>query len=375
MSDAGLRAQERANALFQVGRYAEAAEVLSEAVAGQPEHVGLLVLLARCRRMLGQLAEAMRLVDRALGLTRAPQHPLAEKARILLDAGHPGYAAAAAQQALELVPRSWECHALLAQALLGMGNPNRVLAARRHADIALELGPDNPDLHVLDARVHARMGRLRAARDACGRALAVDPAFEPALRELARFDAGQDRTSAAARGFGDALAANPRAAWNVTAHEVVSLALGWRLFDVTALAALAYWSVFALVDPAPGGARPVTAGLVLVGLAGATGYAWRRQPAPVRRQLRRWARAGAAVPGLLLVLAAVASLVLGALAPRLESPAGGVATLLLIPVGAVLAFRLWRQLRRRAGMAFRRLAYTIWPRPTPRTPAPAPTRH
>ncbi|MFG2053702.1 tetratricopeptide repeat protein [Micromonospora sp. NPDC048930] len=362
MTQAAIAAQERANALLQVGRYAEAARVLREALAGQPEHVGLLVLLARCLRMLGQLAEAMRLVDRAIGLSRAPQHPLAEKARILLDAGHPGFAAAAAQQALELAPRSWECHALLAQALLGMGNPNRVLAARRHADTALDIAPDNPELHVLDARVHARMGRLRAARAACGRALAVDPAFEPALRELARLAAGQDRTSAAARGFGDALAANPRAGWNVSAHEVVSLALGWRLFDGTALAALAYWSAFALVDPAPGGVRPVAAGVVLAVLAGATGYAWRQQPEPVRHQLRRWARAAAAVPLLVLVVAAVASLVLGGLASRLESPAGGAATLLLLPVGAVLAFRAWRQLRRRAAVAVRRLGYALWAR-------------
>jgi tetratricopeptide (TPR) repeat protein len=362
VNQAAVTAQERANALFQVGRYAEAADVLRAALAGQPEHVGLLVLLARCLRMLGQLAEAMRLIDRALGLTESPQYPLAEKARILLDAGHPGYAAAAAQQALAAAPRSWDCHALLAHALLEMGNPNRVLAARRHADTALELAPDNPQLHVLDARVHARMGRLRAARAACGRALAIDPAHEPALRELARFDARQDRTGAAARGFGDAVAANPRAGWNVTAHAVVSLALGWRLFDVTALAALAYWWVFALVDPAPGGVRPVTAGVVLVALAAATGHAWQRQPEPVRRQLRRLARAAAAVPLVVLVLAALASLALRALAPRLESPAGAVATLLLIPVGLVLAFRLWRQLRRRAAVAVRRLGYAVWAR-------------
>ncbi|MCW3815257.1 tetratricopeptide repeat protein [Micromonospora sp. DR5-3] len=369
MTDTGLAVQERAQALSQIGRHAEAAQLLREALAGQPEHVGLLLQLARCHRELGQLAEANRLVDRALGLSKAPQHLYAEKARIFLAADEPGFAAAAAQHALELAPRSWEHHGLLAESLLRMGNPNRVLAARRHADTALELAPDNPQLHVLDARLHARMGRLRAAREACGRALAVDPAYEPALRELARFDAGQDRTSAAARGFGDALAANPRAAWNVTAHEVVSLALGWRLFDVTALAALAYWSVFALVDPAPGGVRPVAAGMVLMGLAGATGYVWRRQPDPVRQQLRRWARAAAAVPGLLLVLAALASLVLGGLAPAADSPAAGVAALLLLPVAAVLAFRLWRQLRRRSSVAIRRLGYAAWARLTARRTA------
>ncbi|MFE9688939.1 tetratricopeptide repeat protein [Micromonospora sp. NPDC005806] len=370
MSDVGVAAQERAQALIQVGRHAEAAQVLREALAGQPEHVGLLVQLARCHRQLGQLAEANRLVDRALGLSTAPQHLYAEKARIFLAADEPRFAAAAAQRALELAPRSWAYHGLMAESLLRMGNPNRVLAARRHADTALDLAPDDPELHVLDARLHARMGRLRAARDACGRALAVDPAHEPALRELARFDAGQDRTSAAARRFGDALAANPRATWNVTAHEVVSLALGWRLFDVTALAALAYWSVFALVDPVPDGVRPVAAGVVLVVLAGATGYAWRRQPDPVRRQLRRWARAAAAVPLMLLVLAALASLVLGGLAPAAGSPATEVAALLLLPVTGVLAFRLWRQLRRRAALALRRLGYAVWARlVASRTPA------
>lgn len=357
-----VEVQQRAQALIQVGRHAEAARLLSEALAEQPEHVGLLLQLARCHRELGQLAEANRLVDRALGLSQAPQHLYAEKARIFLAADEPRFAAAAAQRALELAPRSWEHHGLMAEALLRAGNPNRVLAARRHADTALELAPDNPELHVLDARLHARMGRLRAARAACGRALAVDPAYEPALRELARLDAGQDRASAAARGFGDALAANPRAAGNAIAHEVVSLALGWRLFDVTALAALAYWSVFALVDPAPGGVRPATAAVVLAGLAAAAGYAWRQQPDPVRRQLRRWARTGAALPGLLLLVAALASLVAGGLASRLDSPAGGVSTLLLIPAGAVLAFRLWRQLRRRGGMLVRRAGYAVWAR-------------
>lgn len=362
MRDTAVAVQEQAQALIQVGRPAEAARLLREALAGQPEHVGLLLQLARCHRELGQLAEANRLVDRALGLSQAPQHLYAEKARIFLAAGEPRFAAAAAQRALELAPHSWEHHGLMAESLLRAGNPNRVLAARRHADTALELAPDNPELHVLDARLHARMGRLRAARAACGRALAVDPGYEPALRELARLAAGQDRAGAAARGFGDALAADPHAGWNATAHEAASLALGWRLFDLTALAALAHWAVFALVDPAPGGVRPAAAGVAAAAVAASAGYAWRRQPDPVRRQLRRWARTRSALPGLLFLLAALAALVVGGLAPALDSPAGGVSTLLLIPTAAVLAFRLWRQLRRRGALLVRRAGYAVWAR-------------
>ena len=362
MGDAGLAVQERAQALTRVGRHAEAAELLRDALAAQPEHVGLLLQLARCHRLLGQLAEAMRLVDRALGLTRAPEHPLAEKARILLVAGHPAHAGAAVRRALELAPRSWEHHGLMAEALLALGNPTRVVAARAHADTALELAPDNPELHVLDARLHARMGRLRAAREACGRALGLDPAYEPALRQLATLDAGQDRVARAARGFTDALAAEPGSAWSAEAHRVVALAGYWRLFDVAALAALVHWSLFALAEPTPRGVRLAAAGVVLAALAGLTALAWRRQPAPVRWQLRRRFRSAPALFSLLLTLTAVAALVVSGLAPVADSPVGGGSALLLAPAGVVLAFRAWRQLRRRSAPAVRWVGYRFWTR-------------
>ncbi|WBB65083.1 tetratricopeptide repeat protein [Micromonospora sp. WMMD812] len=376
MSDAGIAAQERAVALMRVRRHAEAAKLLRDLLADQPEHAGVLLQLARCHRILGQLAEAMRLVDRALGFAAAQQHLLVEKARILLAAGHPAHAAAAAQQALERAPRTWEAHGLLAEALLALGNPNRVVAARRHADTALELAPQVPDVHLLDARLHARMGRLRAARAACRQALALDPTYEPALSQLALLDAGQDRAGRAARGFSDALAADPQAGWSSESLAAVSLALCWRLFDVVALAAVAHWVLFAAVGGTGRPVRLVAALLVLVAAAAWALRSWRRQPTAVRWQLRRHLNATSAVVCQLLTLVTAAGLVCGGLAPRTDSPAGAVGALLLLPGAVILAVRLWRQLKRRAAPTIRRLGYAIWTRLAARatTSAPAPPR-
>ncbi|MGW4497607.1 tetratricopeptide repeat protein [Micromonospora sp. NPDC004336] len=371
MSDAGIVAQERAQALSGVGRHAEAAQVLRGALAEQPHHVGLMVALARCHRSVGQLAEAMRLVDQALGVARAQEHLLAEKARILLAAGQAGYAAAAAQRALELAPQSWEAHALFAEALLTMGNPTRVVVARRHADTARQIRRDIPDVHLLDARIHLRMGRLRAAREACRQALALDPAYEPALALLARMEAARDRVGRAARGYTDALTADPQARGSAVAHEAVTAALCWRLFDAAALAGVGHWALFALVDAGRPGRLAVAAALLAV-VAGAILPVWRRQPPAVRLQLRRQLGSASVVLCLALTTAALGGLVLSGLAPGRDTPAGGAAALLLLPAGAVLAFRAWRQLKRRAVPVVRWVGYRIWTRLVARANAPAP---
>ena len=361
MTDTGLAAQQRAVALIEVGRHAEAVEVLRGVLAEQPEHVGVLYHLARCHRMLGQFAEALRVIDRALALAATPQHLLVEKGRILLAAGQPAYAAAAAQAALERAPGVWEAHALLAEALLTLGNPTRVVVARRHADTALELAPQVPGVHLLDARVHARMGRLRAARAACRQALALDPSYEPALHQLALFDAAQDRVGRAARGFTDALAADPHDGSAAVRHAVVAAALWWRLFDVLALAAVAHVVLFAVVDAA----RPVrlaTALLVPAAVAGWSLLTWRRQSSPVRWQLRRQLGARTVVVCLAFTAAALAGLLLNGIAPTTDSVLGALGVLLLAPACLVLALRLWRQLSRRAGPAIRWLGYRIWSR-------------
>ncbi|MEU6076991.1 tetratricopeptide repeat protein [Micromonospora sp. NPDC047074] len=370
MSDAGTNAQERAQALSRVGRHEEAARLLRDALAAQPHHAGLLLHLARCHRSMGQLAEAMRVIDQALGVARVQDHLLAEKARIFLAAGHPGYAAATAQRSLELTPRSWEAHGLLAEALLALGNPTRVVAARRHADIAREIRHDLPDIHLLDARIHLRMGRLRAARDACRQALALDPTYEPALALLARMDASQDRVGRAARGFSDALAADPHDRGAALAYEAVAAAVCWRLFDAVTLAGVCHWALFAAVGAGP----PARLGAAVAALAVVAGWAlwaWRRQLPAVRSQLRRQLRSTSVVLCLLLTTAAFGALVVSGLAPEAESPAGGIAALLLLPTGAVLAFRAWRQLKRRALPAIRWAGYRVWTRLVARASQPA----
>ncbi|MEO3743929.1 tetratricopeptide repeat protein [Plantactinospora sp. B5E13] len=365
MSDTEVTVQQRALALAQVGRYVEAADLLRGLLAERPEHVGVMLQLARCHRELGQLAEAMRLVDRALGVATAQEHLLAEKARILFAAGHPEHAASAAHRALEQNPRSWSAHGLLAEALLALGNPTRVVLARRHADTALELAPQVPEVHLLDARLHARMGRLRAARAACGQALALEPGYEPALRQLALLDAGQDRAGRAARQFTAALTVDPqRADAAAPTYQAIVAALCWRLFDMLALVGLGHLLLFALLGDALGDARRparlAVAVAVPLAVAGWAALTWRRQPAPLRGQLRRQARSSPVLTCLLLSLAVAAGLVLGSLVPVLG-------WLLLVPGYLVFAFRGWRQLQRRAAPAVRWLGYRIWSRLAART--------
>ncbi|RKN25661.1 tetratricopeptide repeat protein [Micromonospora musae] len=367
VTDVGFAAQQRAGALMDLGRHDEAVTVLRGVLAGQPQHAGVLFMLARCHRVLGRYAEAMRLIDQALGFSVTQEHLLVEKARILLAADQPAYAASAAHAALERSPGSWEAHALLAEALLALGNPTRVVVARRHADTALELAPQVPTAHLLDALLHIRMGRLRAARAACGRALALDPSFEPALHQLALLDAGQDRTGRAARGFTATLAADPQDGPAAVRHAVTAAALWWRLFDAVTLAAVAHWALFALLTDVGRPVRLGTALLVLPVLAAAALLNRRRQPAALRWQLRRQLGCRTVVVCLALTVLAAAGLLVNGLATATESPAGAVAGLLLGPAGLVLVVRLVRQLGRRAGPALRWLGYQVWTRLAART--------
>lgn len=377
MTDVGFAAQQRAGTLMDVGRHDEAVQVLRGVLADQPQHAGVLFLLARCHRVLGQYAEAMRLIDEALGFAATQEHLLVEKARILLAADQPAYAATAAHTALERSPRLWEAHALLAEALLTLGDPTRVVVARRHANTVLVLAPQVPTAHLLDARLHTRMGRLRAARAACGRALALDPSCEPALHQLALLDARQDLAGRALRGFTATLAADPQNGWAAVQHAVSAAALWWRLFDAVALAAVAHFVLFALLSDAGRPVRLATALLVLPVVAGSALLTWRRHPAAVRWQLRRQLGARSVAVCLALTLVAMVGLLLNGFAPAAESPAGGVSAVLLVPACLVLAVRLWRQLARRAGPAARWLGYQVWTRLAARTTltvAPDPQR-
>ncbi|MER7473341.1 hypothetical protein, partial [Micromonospora sp. NPDC000018] len=154
------------------------------------------------------------------------------------------------------------------------------------------------------------------------------------------------------------------------AHEAVAVALCWRLFDAAALAGVGHWALFALVD----GGRPgrLAAALALLAVvAGSAPPVWRRQPPAVRLQLRRQLGSTSVVLCLALTATALGGLVVSGLAPGRDTPAGGVAALLLIPAGAVLAFRAWRQLTRRAVPVVRWIGYRVWMRLVARAAARA----
>ncbi len=201
-----------ANAHRACGQLVDATEAYRRAVALAPDRADAWNGLAAARQSGGDPATALRLFQRLLWLNPDDAEAWIEHGLRLRRAARHADSADAFRRAAALRPAQVEAHGNLALALRDLGQPE---AALRHARTAVALVPERPDalynlaaaLETLDRPGEAvaalrrvvrvvpddaeawsflggmlrRTGRIAAGRDACDRALALDPALLNAM--------------------------------------------------------------------------------------------------------------------------------------------------------------------------------------------------
>lgn len=179
---------DRAGDLLEHGRAGQAATLLTPVVGADPLNVGAWLLLTRAHLALGRPDAALDAARAALRLesgdvevlfwvsaayTAMGRHELAITAAEHACAGEPGH------------PRLLERHG---RALLAAG---RVAEAGRVLDAAAEIAFYDADLHVAHGAAMFAAARPVGAREAYGKALALDPGHQRARTELGRLAAAE----------------------------------------------------------------------------------------------------------------------------------------------------------------------------------------
>jgi len=131
---------ERAILLYQQNRYAQAADVMQEALAMDPNHVACLHLLAELKLALDSPKEAKEIIDNAIGLAPDADFLYSTKAKIMIDVHRYDEAESLLREAIALNPSNAFNFTMLAQISLSR---KRYKEAEELSDKALALDPEN----------------------------------------------------------------------------------------------------------------------------------------------------------------------------------------------------------------------------------------
>jgi Flp pilus assembly protein TadD len=186
---------DRAGDLLAHGRAGHAATLLAPVVGQDPENVGAWLLLTRAHLALGRPAEALEAARNALRLETGDVEVLFWASAAYTAMGRHELAITAAEHACAAEPghpRVLERHG---RALLAAG---RVAEAVRVLEAGSEIAFYDTDVHVAYGAALFAAARPASAREAYGKALALDPGHERARIELGRL-------AAAERGIVDAV--------------------------------------------------------------------------------------------------------------------------------------------------------------------------
>ena len=181
------QALDRARALCDLGRPAEAMTVIAEVLGRSADNLAAWLVLSRARLMLGDDQQALRAAATAIGLAPDDPRPHALASMALSHLGRHSDAVAAAERAVSCAPDDPVWHHRLAQTLLaGKIRPRDALRA---AAQAVRLAPGHAPFHVTYGTAAAACRRRRDARRSLVTALELDPLNVAARHELARLAA------------------------------------------------------------------------------------------------------------------------------------------------------------------------------------------
>ncbi|MET9952527.1 tetratricopeptide repeat protein [Streptomyces sp. NPDC006339] len=174
----------RADALYDLGRYEQAAALLARHLAGEPDDATALVLLARCRHRLGDEQQALATVEQALRSAPDSVHAWMIRTHILLTLRQYEQAEQSARRAVELAPQYWGSHYTLGTVLDRSVRIERKRAAYDAARTAVSLAPEEADAHFLVGLTAHRLGDHAVAQQAYETALRLDPDSSEAHNNL-----------------------------------------------------------------------------------------------------------------------------------------------------------------------------------------------
>jgi tetratricopeptide (TPR) repeat protein len=277
---------DRAIAMCEEGRFAEASDLLQRIIADQPGNVDAWVQLARAQLGDGQHGDALTSADKAADLARTSSTPRVIASLALLLLGDTDRAVARARDAVQVDPFDWRALGVLAYFLAS--DRRTVQEARALVDRGIQLVPDEPAAHLIRGQVFAVIGDREAARGAFRRALDLDPGSSQAHHELAQLRLRRRANAPsvlaeAAAGFERATSADAS-----TERSRLKLELILRVFfsKVAYLLFIDAYVVGRVSSPSSGS----TARLLPVLLLALPGYyAWRflgRLTNPVRQRVR-----------------------------------------------------------------------------------------
>lgn len=204
---------DRAAALLDLNRHAEARAAISTALASDPTNVRGLCLMALAHIRDDDCSAGLQAAQSAIAHDPDNEWPYRLASIAHRGMGDIPSAIAAARVAVRLSPNGAFPHVILARALADSRsdlNEASAVAAR-----ALTLAPYEPEAHVTAGVIAAAQGNKMAAKAAFEHALSLDGSNVAARNELARLHFGRrlvnpDGLAEAAHGFAATLRTDPR---------------------------------------------------------------------------------------------------------------------------------------------------------------------
>jgi Flp pilus assembly protein TadD len=343
LGDSSARARLRAEQLLAMHRPQEALQVLTAALASDPDDVSSYCLAARAELALQHPERALDLASRAAALAPAEEWPMRLVALAAAGLGRTHEALDAALRACALEPDTWETQHTLAHVCLKV--PGQGARAWDAARRATELAPLEASAHAVMGRVALESGDTVTAERALREALRLDPDHAVAMNDLGRLQLKRKDHFGAAAHF--ARAASSDARLDVAVHNI-DVAL------TVAVARIFFWVWIVLITLGrvavlTTGRTAVLAGVgALVALAGLVGWqatkiapAFRGRLGGYLRQLPRRDRLLTAMVALIAV--GMVSLVVMCVAP----PGSVRVPPLIVGIVALIACRILIAVRSR----------------------------
>ncbi|MEU6080873.1 tetratricopeptide repeat protein [Streptomyces sp. NPDC047108] len=311
---AAVETLRRAQALADVGRYAQAAELLVQYLASDPGSAPAWAELARCRSLLDDNEGALHAADQSLAADPSQARAWQTRAAALADLGRYPEALASAQEAVRAEPGYWGGHLVLASTLLRQG---RSADAYEVARRVVHLEPEESRAHYMVGISAQMLRNYPVAEQAYRESLRLDPENTYARNNLSvlhmnRRLGNRSRWSLALEGFADVAAVDLE---DRTARYNLEVMVFGAVAKTRWIAALGLFAAVICASasgagqgfpPEPGALGPRLAALAVIAALWAA-WAWRvRSRVPVRLRRPLVALGRRSVP--VMVLAGVVAL-------------------------------------------------------------------
>ena len=240
-------AVERAVALLDLKRPAEALEHLKVALAAAPEIPELHCLVALAKLQLNDAKGALEAAN--VAVATGPEHEWGHRLRAiaLIQLGRKNDGREAALDAARLAPQEATTHIVLASALQATGDEAGAEAAARHA---VALDPDDADTHSTLGEVLFEQGRHGDAIGAYEAALRLNPEDADTLNNLAVARLRSHDRSGTGQQFEAAASLDPRN--DIARHNILHTGPAGRSYVYRRFAAVFVIAALITAIPEPG---------------------------------------------------------------------------------------------------------------------------